>query len=166
MELRGREFKAVHLINRLKVKADGHGYLGLGPSTHPNLPYAYSTGHWIFNHSDARSLLGGFVFLHETKAKPAHFGGLIYDWQPVEVNDAKTSHRVLFHFLYTADALNANWQGHIHKQAWTGYIIDKKYPWNGTHQNGMPINENTGRSLSDIPEQYIKELQAKALIAQ
>ena len=162
MQLTGLKFKAVHLINRYKVKADGRGYLGLEQSTHPTLPYAYSTGHWVFSHSDAHSLLGGFVFLHDTKAKPAHFGGLIYDWQPVVVNDAKTRHRVMFHFLYTADALHANWQGNLHKQAWTGYIIDKEYPWKRTHPHGMPLEVNTGRSIKDIPEQYINELQAKS----
>lgn len=162
MELTVQKFTAVHLINRFKVKADGHGYLGLEKSTHPSLPYAYSTGNWVFSHSDAHSLLGGFIYLHETKAKPAHFGGLIYDWQPVVVNDAITRHRVMFHFLYMADALHAEWEGSLHKQAWTGYIREKQYPWNRTHPHGMPIEENTGRSLRDIPEQYIEELQAKA----
>ena len=166
MEFTGQTFKAVHLINRFNVKANGHGYLGLEQSKHPSLPYAYTTGHWVFSHSDAHSLLGGFVSLHETKAKSARFGGLIYDWQPIEVNDAKTRHRVIFHFLYTVEALHADWQGHVHKQAWTGYIIDKPYPWKRTHPHGLPIEQNTGRSLKDIPAQYIQELQAKALIKQ
>ena len=164
MELKGQEFKAVHLINRYKVKADGRGYLGLEQSTHPTLPYAYSTGHWVFSHSKAHSLVGGLVFLHETKAKPAHFGGLIFDWQPVVIDDTKNPNRVTFYFLYVAEALHADWKGHKHDQAWTGNIIQKIYPWDRTHPHGMPIEENTGRSLKDIPEQYIKELQSKALM--
>lgn len=153
-------FKAVHLINRFRD--DGRGFLGLEKFDHPDLPYAYASGSWVFKDYEAQSLLGGLIFLHEAKNKPAHFGGLIFDWKPTVVADAKTQDRIIFHFLYVSDTLHADWQGAVHKQAWTGYIVKKDASWSRTNPHGMPLDGSTGRQLSDIPPDYIAALKARS----
>jgi hypothetical protein len=54
----------------------------------------YETGDWVCSADAAQALVGGCVYLHESKNAPAYFGGTILSWRTFDA-DPK---RVVFVF--------------------------------------------------------------------
>ena len=159
--MRDLTFNTVHFICRRNP--DRRGYIGVEPVEHP-MGYAFSTEKWVLKRPEAQSLLGGLIFLHLTKASPAHTAGLIYDFDDVEALESARTERIKFYFLALADAKYARWQGVDHSMAYTSGFHQKGETW----ERDVPINQrNVGaqsRKLADISTKFIMELQAKALI--
>jgi hypothetical protein len=126
--------------------------------------YAYSSEKWDLKPSEAQSLLGGLIFLHLTKASPAHTAGLIYDWKGVEALESARTERIKFYFLALADAKYAKWKGVDHPMAYTSKFHQKGEIW----ERDVPIKERhvgaESRKLADISTEFITALQAKALM--
>lgn len=160
-EMSNLTFNSVHFICRRKP--DSRGYIGVEPVEHP-MGSAFSSEKWDLKPSEAQSLLGGLIFLHLTKASPAHTAGLIYHWEEVEALESARTERIKFYFLALADAKYAKWQGVDHSMAYTSGFHQKGETW----ERDVPINQrNVGarsRKLADISTKFIMELQAKALI--
>ena len=160
-EMRDLTFNTIHFICRRNP--DGRGYIGVKPAKHP-MGYAYSTEKWDLKASEAQSLLGGLIFLHLTKASPAHTAGLIYDWEEIEALESARTERIKFYFLALADAKYAKWKGVDHPMAYTSQFHQKGETW----ERDVPIKERhvgaKSRKLADISTEFITDLQAKALI--
>lgn len=153
-------FNSVHLVCRAKVGE--RGYIGVKPVAHPS-GIAFYSEKWDFKPEDARSLLGGLIFLHVKKASPAHTGGLVYGFKKVEADDVSRTRRIRFYFLALADAKYARWQGNDHMRAWSSNFHTKSIVW----ERNVPVKErHLGAKclrLSDVSPSYITKLQAKAL---
>lgn len=154
-------FQTVHFICR--KAPNGWGYMNLSPVKHP-MNFAFSSGKWDLKPLEAQSLTGGLIFLHLTKSTAAHTAGLIYDWKEVEAPEFARTKRIIFYFLALADAKYATWQGDSHLMAHTSKFHRKGETW----ERDVPINQRhvgaKSRKLADIPPEFIRELQAKALI--
>jgi hypothetical protein len=50
----------------------------------------FRSGQWDISEEDARSLVGGWVYLHAAKASPSEFGGIVLGFEPVV--DASLAH--------------------------------------------------------------------------
>ena len=154
-------FNTIHFICR--KDPDGRGYVGVYPVRHP-MGSAFSSEKWDLKPSEAQSLLGGLIFLHLTKASPAHTAGLIYDWDEIEALDVGRTRRVIFYFLALADSKYARWQGSDHMMAYNSGLHQKGETW----ERDVPIKERhvgaKSRKLADISTEFIIELQSKALI--
>ncbi len=159
--MRNLTFKTIHFICR--KKPFHRGYIGVERADHP-MGDAFSSGKWDLKPEGAQSLLGGLVFLHLTKASPAHTAGLIFDWTQVESLEAVRTQRVELFFLALIDAKYARWRGSDHSMAYTSGFHQKGEIWD----RDVPINERhlgaKCRKLADIPTEFIANLQAKALL--
>ena len=153
-------YNRVHLICRREQ--EGAGLVGVKPIDHPKFKYAYESGRWNFSKADAQHLLGGLIFLHQTKKTPSNFGGLIYDWFESKSLDAARQDRISFRFLAVTDARHVRWSGQKHSMAWQSAIVPPDEPI----VHDVPISQrNVGkgfRSLSDLPVDFVQELQDRA----
>jgi len=104
--------KNLHLIN----KRDGVSLLNL---TFDKEAKRHKTGNWKFDMEEAQSLVGGKIFLHETKAEKSIIGGTVFSAEP-----SPEEGRVIFTFESDSEGKNKKWSGPDHAMAWTSGIID------------------------------------------
>jgi hypothetical protein len=110
--------KAAHFICR----RDG---IGLRRVTRvEGRPGVWRSGDWDMKPDDARSLIGGWIFLHETKAQASVFGGVVLDLREVVNTDLARSERVVFELEAKAEGKGARWRGASHAMAACGGIVD------------------------------------------
>jgi hypothetical protein len=85
-------------------------------------PDVYESGDWDLPEKEAQSLVGGTLFLHQSKAKRSYFGGMIEKYRIATV--AKTElQRVVFTVRADAAAKEKVWRGGNHARAWTGGVV-------------------------------------------
>ena len=151
----------IHFICR--KNPNGAGLTGVGPTRHSHFNFSYISGKWDVSEKDAQSLLGGLIFLHESKTKTSNFGGLIYDWFKDPVPDKAHPDRISFKFLAVSEGRYAEWEGRNFMMAWQSEVVPANNPivW-----NVPPSQRHVGkgfRSLKDIPEDFIAQLRERAL---
>jgi hypothetical protein len=112
--------KVLHVINKQKVK--GPGLEHLAPS--PVEKDVWFSGYWDIPLAEAETLVGGMLYLHETKAKPSRFGGKVLSVKPAIKSDLARIHRVIFKILASQDAKGVKWRGADHTMASYGKIIE------------------------------------------
>lgn len=83
----------------------------------------YESGTWDVSPEDAQRLVGGLIFLHQSKAQPSYIGGVIDSFREVQTEMAH-SRRIIFKFTSTAEGKGVRWQGADHSMAWTGGIVE------------------------------------------
>lgn len=107
--------KAVHFINR----RDGISLFGM--SRWPGEPNGYRSCCWLLSDEQASELIGGWIYFHETKAKPASFGGMIIGFEPggTDMADRKA-------ILFRADgrARGVVWRGADHGMAMSSGVVN------------------------------------------
>lgn len=86
-------------------------------------PGVYESGDWDISPGDAERLVGGLLFLHETKKTPSYFGGRIESFRLVNVDRAH-SRRVVFRLTASADCKGKGWEGANHGPAHTGGVVE------------------------------------------
>jgi len=79
----------------------------------------YESCCWKFRIEEARTLIDGKIFLHETKSQPSTVGGTV-----VAVRQSHMPGRVIFVFKSEPAGKGRNWQGQDHVMAWMSGIID------------------------------------------
>ncbi|NOK17642.1 hypothetical protein [Corallococcus carmarthensis] len=90
---------------------------------HAVKPPIYNSGYWDFSPEEAAQLVGGTIYLHETKGKRSYFGGTVLSYEVVEVPEKANAKRIMFRIHSTAEAKNKEWRGTNHVRAWTGGIL-------------------------------------------
>ena len=50
----------------------------------PNSFPLSESGMWAIKEDEAKALVGGMIYLHETKAEPSYFGGVVIDYRPAD----------------------------------------------------------------------------------
>jgi hypothetical protein len=93
-------------------------HLGVIPTKFPE----FESGSWDIPEVDAKTLLGGTIFLHETKSSPSYFGGTISHYRVVEIDQAH-SNRIVFTLTSTKEARGIDWEGIDHAMAWSGGVL-------------------------------------------
>jgi hypothetical protein len=83
----------------------------------------WSTGNWDIGLSDAEKLVGGMVFLHETKSQRSYFGGCIVSFEKVDEPSLAREERVAFVFRNLEEGKGQVWRGQDHAMAWTSGVI-------------------------------------------
>jgi hypothetical protein len=83
----------------------------------------YESGHWDLTLEQAESLVGGMVYLHQTKALLSYFGGRIDSYRPVDRGNAHSG-RIAFTFTSTLACKGVKWRGAGHSRAWTSGVIE------------------------------------------
>jgi hypothetical protein len=124
--------KILHLINKptpdsihakglIKVKDETNRYISCC---------------WDFKLEEAKGLIGGMIFFHDTKSERSKLGGNVVDVQPVRLDEETEFHkvdpedtskrqtRVMFKFEITSEGREQRWRGKDHSMSWTSGIID------------------------------------------
>lgn len=85
---------------------------------------AFWSGRWALTQEEAAELVGGWLYLHVTKASPSYFGGPVVDFGTVDVPELARSERILLRFEPAQTARGRPWRGRHHGRAWTGGLVD------------------------------------------
>ena len=86
--------------------------------------HLYASGVWDISETTAEKLIGGYIYLHKTKAKPSFFGGLVRAYRVIETDYAH-SRRIEFEIESTTEARAVPWTGDIRtRDWWSGLISD------------------------------------------
>lgn len=105
--------KGIHFINRRET--DGYRLINLEQSSDEK-GVCYS-GYWRLDDDDADALVGGRLYLHETKSQPSAFGGEVLSY-------SRDGERVKIRFKALAECKGQDWRGHNHAMAYTSQLID------------------------------------------
>jgi hypothetical protein len=73
----------------------------------------YESHAWDIPEDDARQLVGGVIYLHETKRKRSYFGGMVTGYR---ISDAPSG-RIIFLFNAMKEAKGIAWEGRDHERA-------------------------------------------------
>ena len=91
---------------------------------------------WDFKLEEAKTLIGGMIFFHDTKSERSKLGGNVLDVQPVRLDEETEFHkinledqnkkqsRVMFKFEITPEGREQRWRGKDHSMSWTSGILD------------------------------------------
>jgi hypothetical protein len=120
-----RRMSAIHLICRRGPDGKFHGLTLLDAKRH-----IYESGWWIFpSEDDARSLVGGWVYLHPvSKNAPSEFGGIVLGVKPAKLEDRATQDRYVLTIESRLEGKKQRWRGADHGMAWTGGIVAASLP--------------------------------------
>jgi hypothetical protein len=114
--------RAIHLICR-RDEAGSLNHLHYDKDTK-----AYRSGHWDLPEADAAALVGGWLYLHPTKAKPSEWGGIIDGYDLVTVPSVGHSTRVVFSVRRVRPyGDNQKWRGKSHGMAHSGGVVPADY---------------------------------------
>ena len=124
--------KILHLIN--KPTPDSIHAKGL--TKVKDEKNSYISCCWDFKLEEAKTLIGGMIFFHDTKSEKSKFGGRVIDAQAIKLDEETEFHkvdpndkdkkqsRVMFKFEITPEGREQSWRGKDHSMSWTSGIID------------------------------------------
>ena len=124
--------KILHLIN--KPTPDSIHAKGL--TKVKDETNSYISCCWDFKLEEAKTLIGGMIFFHDTKSERSKLGGHVVDVQSVKLDEETEFHkvdpedtskrqtRVMFKFEITPEGREQIWRGKDHSMSWTSGIID------------------------------------------
>jgi hypothetical protein len=84
----------------------------------------YESMYWPVTVEDARRLVGGMIYLLETKAILSYFGSVVKSYREA---DAGSPHpgRMIFTFQPAQDGRGKSWRGRDGSMAWVGGVVDR-----------------------------------------
>lgn len=88
----------------------------------------FQSGFWNLSEEEAKELVGGFLYLHETKAKSAGFGGRIVGYSVETLPVFARALRIDFRVEPMREARGTGWRGARHAMAWTGGLVPADCP--------------------------------------
>jgi hypothetical protein len=86
-------------------------------------PPTYESGYWTLYESEAQRLVNGMLYLHQKKAEPSYFGGVISGYR-ISTDVEPYPGKIVFSVTSQEDAKNIAWEGDKHPMAWMGGILD------------------------------------------
>ena len=69
----------------------------------------WDSGNWVVTADEAQRLIGGTLYLHETKGERSYFGGRITGFRPI-VTDDRIQDRMILTFEFLQQARNVAWR--------------------------------------------------------
>lgn len=82
----------------------------------------YTSGYWPVSEAEAERLVGGTIFLHETKKQPAYFGGTVLSYAMSD--EEPHVGQLVFAFSASQVAKGALWRGQVGSQLTSGGVVD------------------------------------------
>ncbi len=86
--------------------------------------HIYTSGFWFLKPEVAQELVGGLIFLHQTKKSPAYFAGRVTKFERVNRPESKRPRRILFHLTLAPELKGQEWRGKDHSNAWNSGILE------------------------------------------
>jgi hypothetical protein len=84
----------------------------------------FESGYWDIAESEAAAIVGGMIYLHQTKNELSYMGGVVQSFR-VEVRpELAHAKRVIFIFKSTIEGRGAKWRGADHTMAWFSGVVD------------------------------------------
>ena len=116
--------KAVHLINRREKS----GLTLKGLTRVKGKKNTWRSCCWAFSEEEARSLIGGWIYLHPIKKKKlSEFGGVITGYEAAKREIGAIEDGFAFTFEAKKEGRGQNWRGLNYIMAWTSGIIDASF---------------------------------------
>lgn len=83
---------------------------------------SYESGYWPVSEEYTNQLIGGMLFLHETKSERSYYGGTVKSFRK---SGPESPHpgRMIFIFQPTADARGQRWRGQDDPMSWVGGVV-------------------------------------------
>ena len=82
---------------------------------------------WDITAQEAKELIGGWIYLHNTKNETSVFGGKIIDYEETVLEEKVHSRRIALIFEARVQGRNQKWRGKDHIMAWTSGLIPSNY---------------------------------------
>ena len=89
------------------------------------VPDAWETGFWDVSKENAATLVGGMLYLHQSKGARSYFGGRISSFREVETEPARKT-RIVFGFTFDANARDVPWQGAKHAMSVKSGVVNQE----------------------------------------
>lgn len=118
--------KAIHLIN------EREGLSRKGLTLQERATDTWRSCCWLLSGEEQDALLGGWLYLHDAKAKPASFAGQILGFEPAKRDGAAIEDGVAILFRADRSGRDQKWRGASHAMAWSSGVIDGDLP----HERG------------------------------
>lgn len=83
----------------------------------------YESGNWPVSEAEASELVGGMIYLHETKAERSYFGGRINSFRAI-VTDDPNPFRIVFRLTALPEGKGASWKGAGHGMASKSGVVE------------------------------------------
>lgn len=84
----------------------------------------YTTASWAITDAEANQLVGGRIYLHETKGQPSFFGGVVKEWFHSQRTIGVREEGVTFLIVADKEAKGVAWRGKDHVMAWFSAVLD------------------------------------------
>lgn len=88
----------------------------------------FLSGYWDISEAEAQALIGGWLYLHETKSAPSYRGGKICGFKHEVRTDVARQHRIGLLFRPRMEAVGAMWRGAAHDMAWSSGLVEANFP--------------------------------------
>src|ERR1700679_378157 len=88
----------------------------------------FISGYWDISDREAEALIGGWLYLHETKASLSYRGGKISGFNHEIRTDVVHQNRIGLIFRPVVEAIGIVWRGQRHDMAWTGGLVETDLP--------------------------------------
>lgn len=88
----------------------------------------FISGYWDISDHDAELLIGGWLYLHETKASRSYRGGRISGFKHEIRADVAHQDRIGLIFRPVVEAIGVAWRGKRHDRAWTSGLVEASFP--------------------------------------
>ena len=107
---------SAHFIN----KQAGIGREGLSPLGEKR----YRSCCWAISETEAQALLGGWIYLHETKISPSAIGGFIDGVEPAGRDGTARENGFAITFRVRPEGRGLKWRGASHGMAWWSGLVE------------------------------------------
>jgi hypothetical protein len=85
----------------------------------------WESGFWDVSRADASTLVGGMLYLHQSKGERSYFGGRLTSFREVETEQARST-RIVFAFTFDEKGRGSAWQGTKHGMAVKGGVVNEE----------------------------------------
>ncbi len=89
---------------------------------------SFRSGQWNISEDDAKALVGGWVYLHPTKASKSEFGGRVVGFEPVIDDTLAHSARIVLIVQKRHEGAGQMWRGKDHTMAHKGDLVEANLP--------------------------------------
>lgn len=111
---------SIHFINRqVGIGREGLSHLGGG---------RYRSCCWILNGQEIEAIIGGWIYLHETKSAPSAFGDKILAVEPGIREQAAYPEGFAIIFDAPLEAQGQAWRGADHALAYRSGLVEPDLP--------------------------------------